>query len=120
MKGDKFVFLRGVALLWLVWLFLFLKFSKVFPWRPKMVKGLTGAGNLLSGILISEIPASCATHDLETFKAALSQFSGIQKVKVQAHSLVMNMKLFIQNVTMYAGSLSSLRHCEVKHSDFSR
>jgi hypothetical protein len=58
-----------------------------------MTRWLTDA-SLLSGISVSCIPASCAAEDFELLKEYLSQFSGIQKVKVQLHSVVMGMKRF--------------------------
>jgi hypothetical protein len=62
---------------------------KVFPWNPHLVKELAGPDNLLTGLQIADIPLSCAAgDDLSLFKDSLSIFSGLQKVKVQAHSMV--------------------------------
>jgi hypothetical protein len=81
-------------------------------------KPLTDENGLLSGIQISDIPASFASIDQDLFKRALLKFSGIQKIKVQEHSQVFLMRCFIPdplaNLCIFcAGLNSSFRHTEV-------
>lgn len=66
----------------------FLIYVQVFAWRPAVFKWLFDEKQLLSGILLENIPARCASEDFESFRQSMLSFSGIQKLKVQANSKV--------------------------------
>jgi hypothetical protein len=62
-----------------------------------MVRSLIDENGLLTGIQISDIPASFASVDQDLFKRALIKFSGIQKIKVQEHLQVFLVRCFISD-----------------------
>ena len=61
---------------------------KVFAWRPKVIRWLYDDNNLLSGICLADIPASCVEHDKEKLCESLFKFSGIKTIKVSNNTKV--------------------------------
>ena len=69
---------------------IFLICLKVFAWKPRVFKWLVDEKNLLSGMMLTDVPVSCAHDDSENFKQAFSQFSGIKSIKIQENSKVIH------------------------------
>ncbi len=69
---------------------MFLICVKVFAWKPRVFKWLFDEKNLLSGLMLTDVPVSCAHADAENFKQAFSQFPGIKNIKIQENSKVIH------------------------------
>jgi len=73
---------------------------KVFAWKPEVMKWLFDEKQLLSGISLTNIPVSCVAQDAH-LTTALSQYSGIQKIKVQENTKVTHQSPGFRNVFQF-------------------